>query len=128
MDTWLMPIHIAGGSIAIIGGYVAVFAKKGGQRPSQVWTGVRGGHDGARHHSNGHRRAARRGCRRDVLCCTSWSRRSRPSGRCEAVSGCWTWRACGRRSDPGVRHAKAIDTWMRYGAVHEGVPAGMNSS
>ena len=30
MDRWLMPVHIVGGSIAIISGYVAVFAGKGG--------------------------------------------------------------------------------------------------
>ena len=29
MDRWLMPVHIVGGSIAIISGYVAVFARKG---------------------------------------------------------------------------------------------------
>ena len=29
MDKWLMPIHIVGGSIAILSGYVAVFVKKG---------------------------------------------------------------------------------------------------
>jgi hypothetical protein len=126
MDKWLMPIHIAGGSIAIIGGYVAVFAKKGG---------------------NAHRKFGLAFVVAMMVLATTATAIATLRG--QGVGGTFvlylvvTAFTTVRPLRNGQRlldlaglavavpllvlgTAKAIDTWVRYGAVHEGVPTAMS--
>ena len=126
MDRWLMPIHILGGSVAIVGGYVAIFAKKGG---------------------NVHRKLGLAFVLGMMILATTATAISIVRGRgtggtfvlylvITALTTVRPLRSGQRLLDIAglavavpilvLGTAKAIDTLVRFGAVHEGVPAGMS--
>ena len=126
MDRWLMPVHILGGSVAIIGGYVAIFAKKG---------------------SDVHRKLGLAFVVAMMILATTATAISMVRGRGTGgtfvlylvVTAFTTVRPLRRGQRlldiAGLAvavpilvlgTAKAIDTLVRFGAVHEGVPTAMS--
>jgi hypothetical protein len=125
MDRWLMPVHIVGGSVAIICGYVAVFARKG---------------------SNVHRKLGLVFVVAMMILATTATVISIVRGRgaggtfvlylvVTALTTVRPLRSGQRLLDVAglgvavpllvLGTAKAIDTVVRFGGVRDGVPAGM---